>query len=200
MRQPSNHHRRVTFFHESSSMPPLILLRLGLYGAVILAIFGAGWHFGSSHTGSAKDAEISGLTSAYDERIHAADTALQAANQHAADVEHATQVALADADTQHAKEVANANAKSAALVASYRSGEQRLRYYQDAAPNAASRSSVSSPAAASSGSDDRVEARLSGRVSGDLSSLMGDANVLQARLSLAQATIRAYYKACGPQS
>lgn len=171
--------------------------RAGLVVIVLAVLVGIGYRQGLVHERNTKVAEIAKLNQAFSERIATAQAAKDAAEAKATQTEHEAATALSVADTKHSKELTDANEKTAVAVAAYRAGTSRLRV--DVATNTGSSRAVGSPAAATSGSDGATVAYLSDAVAGNLVSLAGEADAVVLQLGFAQDTIKAYYKACGPQ-
>ncbi|CAB5145087.1 Spanin, inner membrane subunit [uncultured Caudovirales phage] len=154
--------------------------------AVIVALgFGAG--FGLEH--QLKGGEIAAINLEHEQALTVATEMREAAEKHAADVEHAGADNLAAQAADYERKIQDEKTASAHVIDGLRSGATRLRVN---VTGDTCRSDVPKAADAASGSNAAGQATLAGPVAARLAERYADYNALVRQLDLAQKTINEY--------
>ncbi len=163
------------------------MTRLYAYGAAVIALLAGVWLYGHFRY----EAGEASVQAEWNEERLKTQKELIEANQVALEKERAATKAVSDLQNRHNLEIKALNDKNKSLVASYRAGDQRLRYL--ATPNPPK---LSQGPSTPSGSDAGTPTELPREIAGNLFALTGEADEVVLQLKLAQDTIKAYYETC----
>jgi hypothetical protein len=158
-----------------------------LYAILIALAIGFGGGFTLEH--NLKNGEIASINDRYDREIIKAQTAIQVAERHASDLEHAGAENLAAQAAEYERKIEDEKIANSRVTADLRSGAVRLRVAL--AGNSCGNVSPTSSASTSGGNGDSSPT-LAGPVAARLAERYADYNTLVRQLILAQETINQY--------